>query len=235
MKNLVLLSEKKRHLTLFSRLSGSVKANWYHIAERTDLTAARLEEIKPDYVFIPHWSYILPADIYERFPCIVFHMTDLPYGRGGSPLQNLIVRGHKTTMVSALKVTRGLDAGPVYLKKPLDLGGTASEIFERADVVIHEMILEILEKEPLPLPQEGEIVVFERRKPEQSNISGLENIGEIYDYIRMLDAEGYPNAFLETEHFKIEFTNAKPIATKSLTAHVNIIPKQKDHDSGGSS
>ena len=46
-------------------------------------------------------------------------MTDLPYGRGGSPLQNLIVRGHKHTMISAIKCVKELDAGPIYLKKPL--------------------------------------------------------------------------------------------------------------------
>ena len=40
-------------------------------------------------------------------------MTDLPYGRGGSPLQNLIVRGHKETKISAIKVVKELDAGPV--------------------------------------------------------------------------------------------------------------------------
>ena len=46
-------------------------------------------------------------------------MTDLPYGRGGSPLQNLIVRGWKETKVLALKVVEELDAGPIYYKKRL--------------------------------------------------------------------------------------------------------------------
>ncbi len=27
-----------------------------------------------------------------KFECVCFHMTDVPYGRGGSPLQNLIIR-----------------------------------------------------------------------------------------------------------------------------------------------
>ena len=44
-------------------------------------------------------------------------MTDLPYGRGGSPLQNLIINGHKETMMSALRCVQELDAGPIYLKK----------------------------------------------------------------------------------------------------------------------
>ena len=51
----------------------------------------------------------IPTEIFTSFECIVFHMTDLPYGRGGSPLQNLIVRGHKKTKVSALKVVKEVD------------------------------------------------------------------------------------------------------------------------------
>ena len=64
---------------------------------------------------------IIPKKIYSNYDCIVFHMTDLPYGRGGSPLQNLIVRGHKETKISALNVQSGLDTGDIYLKKKLIL------------------------------------------------------------------------------------------------------------------
>ena len=81
---------------------------------------------------IPHWSYIIPKDIFNLFNCVVFHMTDLPFGRGGSPLQNLIIRGYEKTKISALKVTNGIDSGPIYLKKPLSLDGTAYEIMIRA-------------------------------------------------------------------------------------------------------
>ena len=52
--------------------------------------AAQLEASNPDFVFFPHWSWKIPPSIYENYNCVVFHMTDLPFGRGGSPLQNLI-------------------------------------------------------------------------------------------------------------------------------------------------
>jgi methionyl-tRNA formyltransferase len=44
-------------------------------------------------------------------------MTDLPFGRGGSPLQNLISRKIYNTKLSAIRVVKELDAGPVFLKK----------------------------------------------------------------------------------------------------------------------
>ena len=62
---------------------------------------------------------------------MIFHMTDVLYGRGGSPLQNFIIRGHKETKLTAMKCVKELDAGPVYLKEFLSLLGNAEEIYMR--------------------------------------------------------------------------------------------------------
>ena len=67
-------------------------------------------------------------------------MTDLPYSRGGSPLQNLILRGHQETQIIALRCVAELDAGPIYMKRPLSLEESAYEIFVRAADVVQEMI-----------------------------------------------------------------------------------------------
>ena len=101
-------------------------------------------------------------------------MTDLPFGRGGSPLQNLIVRGITETKISAIQCEAGLDTGPVYLKRPLSLEGTAQEIYSRANKVVESMILDILLHSPVPLSQEGEVVDFKRRVPEDGNMEALE-------------------------------------------------------------
>ena len=60
---------------------------------------------------------MIPSKIYQKFETIIFHMTDVPFGRGGSPLQNLIIRGYKISKLSAIKCTKKIDGGPVYLKK----------------------------------------------------------------------------------------------------------------------
>ncbi len=181
------------------------------ITNKEELEAFDLERFSPDYVFFPHWSYKIPAEIYEKYHCVVFHMTDLPFGRGGSPLQNLIVRGYQETKISAIKVVEEMDAGPVYLKKQLTLEGTAEEIFRRASKIIFtEMIPQIIKEKMVPVPQEGEIVTFKRRKPEESEIKEDFTIEKIYDYIRMLDAEGYPKAFIQFGDYKLELSDAVP-------------------------
>lgn len=199
----------------------------FHLRSPEELSHVRLSEINPEYVFFPHWSWRIPESIYGNYSCVIFHMTDLPYGRGGSPLQNLIVRGHKSTQVSALKCIAELDAGPIYLKKPLQLGGTAEEILQRASALILEMILEIVRAKPLPLEQEGMPTFFQRRRPEDGDLGPVNTLNIVYDSIRMLDGDGYPRAFLETRHMKFEFENVD-FHDNFLEAKVKIYRKRDD-------
>jgi methionyl-tRNA formyltransferase len=224
MKSYVLLSEKNWHQTIFDTLSSRPNEEWFRVSTLADFSLDRLEAIHPDKIFIPHWSYIIPENIWSRFDCVVFHMTDLPFGRGGSPLQNLILIGKTDTKISALRVDNGIDTGDIYLKKDLSLSGTAREILERSSPIILEMIQEIIDNKSVPSKQEGTLVHFKRRKPEDSSFDNIEEISVIYDYIRMLDCEGYPNAFIENKFFKFEFSNAQLI-NNEITANVRITKK----------
>lgn len=226
MYNYIVLSEKEWHISVFNSLKMHFKQdNWFLLTSKNDFKLEKLKIINPKKIFIPHWSYIIPKEIYENYDCIVFHMTDLPYGRGGSPLQNLILNGHHETKISAIKVEDGIDTGGVYLKKPLGLDGSAFEIFSNASLIIQDMIKEILINNLNPIVQSGKITNFKRRKPEESNIFYLDDINIVYDFIRMLDCDGYPHAFIETDFLKIEFTNAEYNSENNLTANVRISKK----------
>lgn len=192
---------------MFDETISKLPGEWRYIEDRENLTLENLNETAPRYVFFLHWSYKVPSEVLTSHECVVFHMTDVPYGRGGSPLQNLIVRGHKDTKISALRMTEEFDAGPVYMKAHLGLEGTAAEILERASEVSAGMIREIIEGEPVPKEQEGEPTVFRRRKPEEGRLPGGD-LGKVYDHIRMLDADGYPPAFIDYEQFRLEFSKA---------------------------
>ncbi len=199
----------------------------FDLIDRPDaLDLEHLRKINPAFIFFPHWSWIIPKAVHDQFECVMFHMTDLPYGRGGSPLQNLIVRGHKHTMMSAFRCSAVMDAGPIYLKQSLSLEGTADDIFRRADHLIEDMIVSIIETRPEPVVQQGEVVEFQRRKPEDGGIAGLKSLDQAFDYIRMLDAEGYPPAFIETEHLHLAFSQARRHGDE-LSASVRITLKPK--------
>ncbi len=148
------------------------------ITNKEDFTVNKLKSYgKLDFIFIPFWSWYIPPEIYKKWTCIVFHMTDLPFGRGGSPLQNLIVRGFRKTKISAIKVTKGIDAGPIYCKVPLSFESelrtllTADEIYDKADEIIRNaMIPFIIKQRPEPSQQKGSVVYFPRWKCSKDDI-----------------------------------------------------------------
>lgn len=207
-------------------ISKDTKAKVLLITDKKDLIYSKVKKFSPRFIFFPHWSWIIPKEIYSNFECVVFHMTDLPFGRGGSPLQNLIVRGIERTKISAIKVVRELDAGPIYMKEDLNLKGSAEWIFKRASkIIFNKMIPCIVENNPIPKKQNGRIVTFKRRVAEESNLKELKNVRQIYDYIRMLDAEGYPNVFLEMKNLKLKFRKAR-FKNNKLEAEVEIEVKK---------
>ena len=200
---------KRWNVDEFARRVPALAGRWLLVTDPATLDAALVRSLQPQYVFFPHWSWTVPDDVLATGECVCFHMTDVPYGRGGSPLQNLIARGHTETRLSALRMVPELDAGPVYIKRDLSLEGAAHEIFERCARLTFDMIEEIVVDQPEPVPQSGTPVIFSRRRPEESRLPRNETPAAIFDHIRMLDAEGYPRAFLDYGDFRLEFRDAR--------------------------
>ncbi len=210
------------NLEVYEKVLSVLPGDWHLISDSGDLTAEAVARLAPRFVFFPHWSWKIPPEIFHNHECIGFHETDLPYGRGGSPLQNLIARGHRETVICAFRITEEMDAGDVYLREPLSLQGAAEEIFLRAARTVGEMIARIVETEPVPVSQTGDAVVFKRRKPAQSEITeDIADLDQLYDHIRMLDAAEYPRAFLRVGPFVVRFSHAQR-RTDRIEAAVTI-------------
>lgn len=211
---------------MFAERSKKLPGNWFFADTPEKLKGLLSSDSIPNYIFFIHWRWIVPKTITDKHECVCFHMTDVPFGRGGSPLQNLIARGYCDTVLTALKMDSGIDSGPVYIKSPLSLEGTAAEIYYRAANLSWNMMLQIIRKKPKPKMQLGPITEFRRRVAADSEIPKSLSINQIYDYIRMLDAEGYPRAFLSVDDYRLIFENAK-LSSGKLTATVTIeIPEE---------
>lgn len=221
--NYIVATVKNWNIEVFKKTISKYPGNWHLISDPSELNLNNLNKIKPRYIFFPHWSEIVAASILNSYECVCFHETDLPYGRGGSPIQNLILAGNKKSKLSALRMISKLDAGPIYLKKNIVLTGSAQEIYKKNAKIVAQMIKEIITKNPVPKEQSGKIINFKRRKSEQSNL--LENefasTEQIYDFIRMLDADSYPKAFVKIGKFRLEFFDAVKKGAK-ISALVTI-------------
>ena len=226
-KTYIVVGSKSWNLRIFDKVICEFTGIWQFIHSTDELTIELVKKINPKYIFFLHWSWKVPKEIIERFECICFHMADVPYGRGGSPLQNLIARGHRETKLTALRMVEDFDAGPVYLQKPLSLEGNAEEIYIRVGYLSAKMIKRIIDSTPEPKPQMGEPVVFQRRKLGQSRIEKRNSLHGLHDFMRMLDAEGYPKAFIEHKGFRYEFSRAA-IYDGRIIADVSIRQLEKN-------
>lgn len=228
MPDFVVVSSKPWHRATFDRISREESGSWYYVSTQEELKLS-LEHASPRYIFFLHWNWLVPQEIWQQYECVCFHMTDVPYGRGGSPLQNLILDGQTETKVTALRMVEEMDAGPVYAKRTMALDGRAEEIYLRAGELCWEMIRWIIANEPVPVPQEGEVMHFHRRKPEQSILPAEGELSKIYDFIRMLDAPTYPLAFIKHGEFRFEFFHAT-LGEDEIQAQV-VIRRNEDEKS----
>ena len=116
-QNVLVLSSRPWNSAMANRLNLRLDQKVQIISSPAKLRLEVVAEIDPQWIFVPHWSHLIPQSIWGSWRTVIFHMTDLPYGRGGSPLQNLIQRGHSSTMLTALRCCEGLDTGDIYFKQ----------------------------------------------------------------------------------------------------------------------
>ena len=203
------------------------KTKIYFYSKKSKLNLRNLSKIKPDIVFFPYWHWKVNEKIFQKYLCIGFHTSSLPFGRGGSPVQNQIIRGIYKSQICALKFNEKIDGGPIYLRKKILFEGTANKIFLNIFSKINLMIKSIVIKIPKPKKQKGKIIIFKRRKPHQSKINFNNSLNKIYDFIRMLDLDfdNFPKAFLNLGKYKIEFKD--PLLTKNQEISCKILIKKK--------
>ncbi len=192
-------------LNLYKQLSQSL---FYLVTSKDELTLELCKKIDPEYIFFPDWSWKVPKEITSQYKCIIFHESNLPKFRGGSPIQNQIVRGIKKTKHTALFMTDEIDAGNILLQRDLDLTLQLDEMFKQIAGNVYEMIQKIIRGEFKPRKQRGRPTYCKRRKPEESELDMNMPVDKTYDFIRML-ADPYPNAFIKVGNKKIIFKRAQ--------------------------
>lgn len=179
------------------------------LSDPKKLTLKNVKKINPKMIFFPDWSWIVPENIINNYTCVCFHESDLPKFRGGSPLQNQIIRGITKTKSTAFIMNKNLDSGDILLQRNLSLKGSLDDIFQRMLENDFKMIVKIINGQYKRKKQVGIPTIYKRRKPEDSELKNLNYDKKyLYNFIRML-ADPYPNAFLRVGKRKIIFKSAK--------------------------
>ena len=206
-----------------NKFRNNKKKKFFFIIKKKDFNLKKIKKINPNLIFFPHWSDKVDKSIFQNYNCIGFHSTPLPYGRGGSPIHNMVLRNFKKTKICAFKIVPELDAGPIYLKENLSLVGDGHEIFQKMYIKIFIMISKLIYKLPKSKIQTGKVTKFKRLNKMNSKINAEKKIRDIYNLIRILDMRDvvYENAFIRLKKLKISFKEAK-IKNNKITSKVLI-------------
>jgi len=178
---------------------------------------ARFGSLTPDVAVVVAYRLILPKPILDapKYGALNLHASLLPRWRGAAPINRAIMAGDTETGVAVMRITEGLDAGPVCLeaRAPIGADETAGELHDAlatrgARLMVHA--LSALERGGLDCrPQaEGGVTYAEKIDPAETRIDWSRPAREVHNLIRGLSP--YPGAWFEID------LNGKPERIKAL-------------------
>jgi methionyl-tRNA formyltransferase len=161
----------------------------------------RTEDVpEGDAAFFIGCSRIVPPAILARNRInLVVHGSDLPEGRGFSPIPWQVAAGNNRIPIVLFRAEEALDAGPIYLREVMDLDGTEllPEIHRKTWERIESLILRFLQSPEIqPTPQAGTPSFFARRGRSDDELDPQRSIADQFDRLRVVDNERYPAWFV---------------------------------------
>lgn len=166
-------------------------------------TTHRIEEIdEGDLLFILSFSEILPEEVLHRHKHnLVVHESDLPKGKGWSPLSWQVLEGRNNITISLFEATCQVDSGAIYLQDVIELDG--SELIDEIRELQAEKTLNLCMNFIVEYPQsvlwgripDGEATYYRKRTPKDSLLDINKSIAEQLNLLRIVDNERYPAHF----------------------------------------
>jgi methionyl-tRNA formyltransferase len=164
----------------------------------------RFAALDADAAVVVAYGLILPKAILEGTKRGVFniHASLLPRWRGAAPINRAVMAGDAETGVSIMRVTEGLDAGPVCLSARVEIGAdiTAGELHdalaEKGSALMVEALAQ-LERGKLDCtaqPDDG-VTYAHKLDNAETRIDWSRPASEVHDHIRGLAP--YPGAWFE--------------------------------------
>jgi methionyl-tRNA formyltransferase len=161
---------------------------------------SKKEITKGDVCFILSCTRILGEEILQlNKNNIVVHASDLPLGRGWSPLQWQILEGKNEIILTMFEAVAGMDEGPYYLKSVLSLDGSEllTELRKKMATEIINMCIQFIENRSniIPMEQKGLPTYYRKRNDADDEIDINKTIQELFNHLRIADNNRHPIYF----------------------------------------
>jgi methionyl-tRNA formyltransferase len=135
---------------------------------------------------------------------LVIHESDLPRGKGWSPLTWQILDGKNTIPITLFEALPEVDSGPIYAQKTMEFEGheLVDELREVQGRYTIELVMEFIEEYPEveEKPHEGPETFYPRRTPEDSELDPEQSLIDQFNLLRVVDNERYPAFFHHQGH-----------------------------------
>ena len=156
-----------------------------------------------DAAAVVAYGQILKTDVLEapRLGCFNLHGSLLPRWRGAAPIQRAIMAGDRQTGVQIMRMSEGLDEGPILLSEVMDIrdDDTAAALSDRMAHVgagLWPRALAAIERGgATPVEQAGEPTYAKKITPAEARIDWSRPAPEVDCHIRGLSP--FPGAWFE--------------------------------------
>lgn len=158
-----------------------------------------------DCAFFLSCEQIIPQRLLNRHSHnIVIHASDLPKGKGWSPLTWQIVEGMNEIPLTLFEAAESVDSGQIYVQSMIHLEGheLIDEIREISGQAIVDLALKFIDSYPniIGKPQQGEETFYKRRSLKDSELDPSCSLTELFNQLRVADNERYPAFFRHLGH-----------------------------------
>jgi len=135
---------------------------------RDAAAVADLTALQPDILIVAAYGLLLPQNVLDipTHGCLNVHASVLPRWRGAAPIQAAILCADEATGVSLMRMTAGLDCGPVFSDSVIAIGESesAGDLHDRLAVLGGELLVKDLSKilrgDISPAPQDESLVTY---------------------------------------------------------------------------
>jgi methionyl-tRNA formyltransferase len=122
-----------------------------------DEARARIAAAAPDAVVVCAFGALIKEPLLSEHAMLNVHPSLLPRWRGAAPVERAIMAGDAETGVAIMRLTAGLDSGPVCLleREPIAPRDTYGTLAERLQALGGELLVRALDERP-PFVEQGE-------------------------------------------------------------------------------
>jgi methionyl-tRNA formyltransferase len=125
-------------------------------------TRARLAELDPEVICVCAYGALIKEPLLSEYAILNVHPSLLPRWRGAAPIERTIMAGDERTGVSVMRVTAGLDSGPVcaQVSEPIGPEDTYGTLATRLAQLGAELLIRTLDEPPVCAEQDDSLATY---------------------------------------------------------------------------